>query len=134
MQGDFDNVRLTAVQGSGTVCTYSLATSIASVAASGGSFSFTVTTGSGCTLSAATADVTWITPTVSGTTVNYTVQANTSTSSRTGHITVNGQTFTVNQAGAAGTCSYSISPTSNNMAAQGGSSSISVTVTGGGSC
>src|ERR1039458_9049401 len=124
MQGDFDNVRLTAVQGSGTVCTYSLATSIASVAASGGSFSFTVTTGSGCTLSAATADVTWITPTVSGTTVNYTVQANTSTSSRTGRITVNGQTFTVTQSGAAAGCSYLIAPTSYNMAAQGGSSSF----------
>jgi uncharacterized protein (TIGR03437 family) len=84
-------------------------------------------------LSAAAADVTWITPTVSGTTVNYTVQANTSTSSRTGHITVNGQTFTVNQAAAA-PCGYTISPTSNNMTAQGGSSSITVTVTGGGSC
>jgi hypothetical protein len=84
-------------------------------------------------LSAAAADVTWITPTVSGTTVNYTVQANTSTSSRTGHITVNGQTFTVTQAGAA-PCTYTITPTSNNMTAQGGSSSITVTVTGGGSC
>ena len=34
--------------------------------------------------------------------MNYTVQANTSTSSRTGHITVGGQTFTVTQAGASG--------------------------------
>jgi uncharacterized protein (TIGR03437 family) len=118
----------------GPSCTYSLGTSSASVGAGSGSGSFAVTTGSGCALSAATADVTWITPTVSGTTVNYTVQANTSTSSRTGHITVNGQTFTVNQAGAAGTCSYSISPTSNSMAAQGGSSSISIVVTAGTSC
>jgi uncharacterized protein (TIGR03437 family) len=46
--------------------------------------------------------VTWITPTVSGTTVSYTVQANTSTSSRIGHITVNGQAFTVTQAGTGG--------------------------------
>jgi uncharacterized protein (TIGR03437 family) len=117
----------------GPSCTYSLATSSASVGAGSGSGSFAVTTGSGCTLSSATADVTWITPTVSGTTVNYTVAANTSTSSRVGHITVNGQTFTVTQAGAAA-CSYSITPTSNNMAAQGGSSSITVTVTAGTSC
>jgi uncharacterized protein (TIGR03437 family) len=60
-----------------------------------------VTTGTGCTLSASS-DVTWITPTVSGSTVNYAVTANTSTSSRIGHITVNGQTFTVAQAGTGG--------------------------------
>ena len=114
-------------------CTYSLATNSASVAAGAGSGSFIVTTGTGCTLSAATADVAWITPTVSGTTVNYTVQANTSTSSRIGHITVNGQTFTVTQAAAAA-CSYSISPTSNTMTAQGGSSSVSIALTAGSGC
>jgi len=84
-------------------CSYSLSSSSAPIAAGGGSGSFTVTTGSGCTVSASS-DVTWITPTVSGSTVNYTVQANTSTSSRTGHITVGGQqTFTVTQAGASTT-------------------------------
>jgi uncharacterized protein (TIGR03437 family) len=65
--------------------------------------------------------------------VNYTVQANTSTSSRIGHITVNGQTFTVTQAAAAA-CSYSISPSSNSMAAQGGSSSVSIALTAGSGC
>ena len=111
-------------------CTYSLSTSSASVAAGSGNFSFTVTASSGCTLSSPTSDVNWIPqPTVSGTTVNYTVQANSSTSSRIGHITVSGQTFTVTQAAAAA-CSYLITPTSYNMAALGGSSNITVTVTG----
>src|SRR5271157_4367271 len=95
------------ISGSAATCTYSLSSSSASVSAAGGSGSFTVTTGSGCTV-AASSDVTWITPTVSGSAVNYTVQANTSTSSRTGHITVNGQTFTITQAGAAA-CTYVLS-------------------------
>ena len=106
--------------GGSSSCTYSLVTSSASAAAGGGSGSFAVTTGTGCTLSAATADVTWITPTVSGTTVNYTVQANTSTSSRAGHITVNGQTFTVNQAAGSGVppgCNYNVSPLSQSLVA-----------------
>ena len=84
-----------------TTCSYSLSSNPASIAAAGGSSSFTVTTGAGCTASASS-DVTWITPTVSGSTVSYTVQANTSTSSRIGHIAVNGQTCTVTQAGAGG--------------------------------
>ena len=115
-------------------CSYSLSATSASIAAGGASGSFTVnvTAGTGCTWTASP-DVTWITPTISGTTVNYTVQANTSTSSRTGHITVNGQTFTVTQAAAAA-CSYTIAPTSYNMAAQGGSSSITITVIAGSSC
>ena len=123
---------LPPVSGGAGSCTYSLSTSSASVAAGGGSGSFTVTTGAGCTVSASS-DVTWITPAVSQTTVNYTVQANTSTSSRIGHITVNGQTFTVTQAAAAA-CSYSISPSSNSMTAQGGSSSVSIALTAGSGC
>ena len=57
------------ISGSPATCTYSLSSSSASAAAAGGSGSFTVTTGSGCTLTA-TADVTWITPATSGSTVN----------------------------------------------------------------
>jgi uncharacterized protein (TIGR03437 family) len=82
-----------------TTCSYSLPVSAASVPAAGGSFSFTVTTASGCTLSG-TIDVTWISATSTGTTVNYTVDPNTGTSSRIGHITMNGQTFTITQLGA----------------------------------
>jgi uncharacterized protein (TIGR03437 family) len=95
------------IAGSTSTCTYSLSPSSASVAASGGSGSFSVTLGSGCTASVSSDS--WITFTISGTTVNYTVQPNTGTSSRVGHITVGpqgssvgAQTFTVTQAGASG--------------------------------
>src|SRR4029453_16288988 len=84
----------------------------------------------GCTWSS-TSNAAWITfP--AGTTgsglgsVNYTVAANSSTSSRTGTLTVAGQTFTVTQAG--GACSYAISPTSNpSMVAGGGTGTVTVT-------
>jgi uncharacterized protein (TIGR03437 family) len=63
--------------------------------------------------------------------VSYTVAANAGTTSRTGTITVGGQTFTVTQA-AAPACSYSITPSTNTMSAQGGSGSF--VVTAGSSC
>jgi PKD repeat protein len=54
----------------------------------------------------------------------------TSATSRTGTITVGGQTFTVNQAAA--TCSYTLSPVStNNFNAAGGGASFTVTATAG---
>ena len=127
-QGDFDNVRLTAAPAGTSACTYSLSPTSASPGAAATTGTITVTAGTGCTWTA-TSTVSWITTTSSGTgngTVSYTVAANTSTTSRTGTITVGGQTFTVTQAAAAA-CSYSISPTSYNMAAQGGSSSFVVT-------
>jgi len=86
--------------GASVTCSYSLSSSSASVAAGGGSGSFTVTADTGCVVGTASSDVIWITPATSGSTVNYTVQPNTTSNSRTGHITVNGQTFTVTQAGA----------------------------------
>ncbi len=85
-----------------TTCSYSLSSNSASAAATGGSGSFSVTAGTGCAWSA-TSNATWLTTSSSGSgggTVNYTVAANNSTSSRTGTITVGGQTFTVTQAAA----------------------------------
>ena len=88
-----------------------------------------VTAGSGCTWSAVS-NAGWIT--LSGATsgngngtVPYNVAANGSTSARSGTLTVAGQTFTVNQA--ALSCSYSVSPTSQSVAAGGGTGSTSVT-------
>jgi uncharacterized protein (TIGR03437 family) len=135
-QGDFDNVRLTAAQTGGTACTYSLSASSASVGAAQSTGTVAVTAGTGCTWTATSNAPTWLTTSSAGIgngTVSYAVTANATTSSRTGTITVGGQTFTVTQA-AATSCSYLITPASYNMAAQGGSSSITVTVSGGSSC
>ncbi len=84
-------------------CSYSLSSYSASPSSSAGSSSFTVTTGSSCTWSAVSDSTSWLHTSSSGTgsgTVSYTYDANGSTSPRTGYIAVDGQTFTVTQAGA----------------------------------
>src|ERR1051325_1303077 len=112
-------------------CSYSVSPTSASPGSGSGSGSFSVMVGSGCTWSASTA-YSWIHTGSSGSgngTVNYTIDANTSTGSRTGTITVGGQTFTINQPGI--TCSYSLSPTSASAGSSSGSGSFGVTVGGG---
>ena len=73
--------------------------------------SVTVTAGTGCTWTGAS-NVSWITISAgaAGTgngTVSYNVAANTGTTSRTGTMTIGGQTFSVTQAGAP--CTFTIS-------------------------
>jgi hypothetical protein len=95
---------------SATNCTFSLSQSSQSFGASGGSNSFTVTTGAGCAWSAVS-NATWITTnsTGSGTgSVNFIVASNPG-SARSGTITVNNQTFTVNQSAASGCPATAIS-------------------------
>jgi hypothetical protein len=116
--------------GSSAGCVYTLSPPNTSVAAGGGSGTFSVFTQVGCTWTAVSNDA-WITVTsgASGSgngTVGYTVAANSVTSPRTGTITVAGQTFTVNQAAGSPTCSYSVSPTFISFTGSGGSSTISV--------
>ena len=86
-------------------CTYSLSPSSASFAAEGGSSSVTVTAlPSTCPWTASTT-YNWIHTTSSGTgsgTASYSVDANTSTSMRSGTLTIAGQSFTVSQAAASG--------------------------------
>src|SRR5262245_52970430 len=79
--------------------------------------SVTVTAGTGCTWTAAS-NVGWITITAGASgsgngSVSYTVAANTSTTSRTGSMTIAGQTFNVTQAGAP--CTFTLNPTSSNL-------------------
>jgi hypothetical protein len=87
-------------------CTYTLSPASASAPAAGGAFTVAVSASAGaCAWSAAPNDL-WITLTgwtsgVGNGAVAYAVTANSSTSSRTGTITIAGQTFTVTQAGAA---------------------------------
>lgn len=117
-------------------CTYSLSATSHSFAAGGGSVDVSVDTPSTqCTWSVSENE-TWLS--VSGSswsgdgTVRITAGANTSTSSRTGVVTIAGQSFTVNQAGASGSCSCSISPTSKSFTSAGGT--VDVTIMTGSSC
>ena len=115
-------------------CSFALSAAGVSVPATASSGAVTVTTAPGCTWLASSA-VTWVTLTsgAEGTgtaSVAFDVAENTSALSRSGALTVAGQTFTVTQAGVP--CSYSISPTTASVAAGGGA--VNVTVTTAASC
>jgi Zn-dependent metalloprotease len=90
----------------GGTCSYSISPTSASYAAGGGTGSVSVTATAGCAWTAASnAAFISITSGSSGTgsgTVSYSVAANTGTTSRTGTLTIAGQTFTVTQAGTTG--------------------------------
>ncbi len=90
----------------GGTCSYSISPSSASYAAAGGTGSVSVTAGAGCAWTAVSnASFITITSGSSGSgngTVGYSVASNTGTSSRTGTMTIAGQTFTVTQAGTGG--------------------------------
>src|SRR5205814_1735026 len=58
-------------------------------------------------------------------TVGYSVAANASIKTRTGTLTIAGQTFTVTQGGVP--CTFTLSPTSQSFTSDGGSSTVSVT-------
>jgi extracellular elastinolytic metalloproteinase len=90
----------------GGTCTFSISPTSASQPAAGGTGTVTVTATAGCSWSAVS-NSSFITVTggSSGTgsgTVSYSVAANGGTTSRTGTITIAGQTFTVTQAGTTG--------------------------------
>ena len=59
--------------------------------------------------------------------MNYSVAANVTTSSRTGTLTIGGQTLTVTQAG----CSYTVSPTTQSIGAAGGTANATISTTSG---
>ncbi|MCM3879033.1 MAG: hypothetical protein ND807_02895 [Vicinamibacterales bacterium] len=123
-----------AVTQDGVLCSYTASPMSQSVAAAGSSATTAVTTNSSGCAWTASSNAGWITITSgsSGTgagTVAYTVAANTVTSPRSGTLTVAGQTVTIDQSAAA--CTYSISPTSQSVAAAGSSSSTAVTTTSG---
>ncbi|MBF0560084.1 MAG: hypothetical protein HQL08_15035, partial [Nitrospirae bacterium] len=85
-------------------CTYTISPASQTVAASGGSGSISVTASSSSCAWTATASDSWLTISSgsSGTgsgTVNYSVYSNATGASRTGTITIGGQTFTITQSG-----------------------------------
>ncbi|MEW6209454.1 MAG: BACON domain-containing carbohydrate-binding protein [Acidobacteriota bacterium] len=112
---------------SGNSCSYSLSPTSSGFPASGDNGTVNVTAGAGCAWTAAS-NVAWITITSGATgsgngAVNYTVEANPTTSSRQGTITIAGQTHTVTQAP---NCNYTLTPTSQNFISAGGTGQISV--------
>jgi uncharacterized repeat protein (TIGR01451 family) len=112
-------------------CTYSLSPTSAPYPTGGGSGSVNVTAPAGCIWKAISNDE-WITVTsgangVGNGTFNYSVDPN-GGGARVGTITVEGQTFTVNQSGV---CSFSISPGSALFAQTGGEGSVTVTSSAG---
>jgi Zn-dependent metalloprotease len=90
----------------GGTCSFSISPTSAGIAAAGGTGTVTVTATAGCTWSAVSnSSFIAVTSGSLGTgngTVGYSVAANTLTTSRTGTLTVAGQTFTVTQAGTTG--------------------------------
>ncbi len=115
-------------------CTYALVPTSQSVVAGGGTGSTTVTTLAGCAWTGVSNDTAWLTVTsgASGTgtgTVGFSAAANPNTSSRTGTLTIAGQTFTVSQA--ASSCTYALAPTSQSVVAGGGTGSTAVTAPAG---
>ncbi len=92
------------VNQAGLSCTYTLSATATSVAATGGSGTVSVSATSGCGW-IATANVSWISITSGSTgsgngSVGYSVAANSTTSTRSGTLTIAGKTFTVSQAAA----------------------------------
>ena len=111
-------------------CTYAVSPASASVGSGAATGSVGVTTSVNTCTWTAVSNASWITVTsgASGTgagSVAYSVAANTTTASRTGTITIAGQTFTVSQAGAAA-CSFTLSPTSATIGSVAGTFSVAV--------
>ncbi len=110
------NFRLASTGG----CSYAMSPGNASIGYVGGNGSFSVTAGAGCAWNTAVG-ATWLAigagsgTTASGT-LNYSAAANAGPA-RTGTITVGGHAFTVNQATG---CTFSLSSSSANFAAAGG--------------
>jgi hypothetical protein len=122
--------------GAAAPCAPVLSTTSFSVAGAASSQSLTVTAGSTCAWTAS-ANASWLnitsaTSTTGTRTVQFAVAANPSTTaSRTGTLTIAGQTVTVVQAAATPACSYAINPTSRTVESPGETSSVAVTTASG---
>ncbi len=113
-------------------CTYGISPTSQSVAAGASTTTVTVTTTAACAWTT-NSGAPWITVTsgASGTgngSVGLSIAAN-ADGARSGTVAIAGQTFTVNQAAFVAPCTYSISPTSQNMPVLGGTGTVTVTTT-----
>jgi len=111
-------------------CSYDVVPSSAEASADQTDGSVAVQTDAGCSWTAES-NAAWLTI-VAGASgngpgqVDYRAAANSSTSSRTAEITVNGAVFTLQQAGSTSFCSYDISPSSDSVSAEGDTGQIDV--------
>ncbi len=123
-----------SITGQGSNCVFAVNPLTVQAPAAAGTGQISVSTVAGCSWSA-TSGSSFITITsgASGTgngTVNYSVAANNTTGSRTGTLTVAGQTVTITQA-APVSCAYAINPLSASISNAGGTGSIAVSTTSG---
>ncbi len=117
-----------------TACTYTIAPTTQSYPSPVATGTINVTTANGCNWTAATND-SWITITSGSTgsgngTVNYSITANSGTSSRTGTITVGGHNYTITQSGTSA-CTYTIAPASQTFPMAAGTGTVNVTAANG---
>jgi hypothetical protein len=115
-------------------CTFSIAPTNQDAPATATSGTIAVTAGSGCAWTAAS-NASWITVSTGAGgngngTVGYNIAAN-SGAQRTGTLTVAGQTFTVTQAAAAPSCTYSVSPATFDFDASAAAGFVNVTTAAG---
>ena len=111
-------------------CTYSLSSSANTVGPGSGSTNFSILTSSGCAWTAVSDATSWLTTSSTGSgdgTVTYNTAANTSTSTRVGHITVGGRVHTVTQIGVGGAGSVQFSSATYSVNEGGGTATITVT-------
>ena len=118
--------------GAALPCTYDVTPASRTFTASGGPSTVHVATGTGCTWTAVSS-VPWITiaPSAaagSGTAdIAYTVGINTSTTSRSGTVTVAGKVQTITQDGSPAGCTYTLSPGQRTFDRPGGTGTVTVT-------
>src|SRR5881396_1033391 len=121
----FSNEVFTMIAG----CSYSIASATQFFTSAAGTGTISVTSGAGCNWSAqSNADWIAITAGSSGSgsgTVQYAVSANTAGDSRSGTLSIAGQTFAVTQSGVG--CDYTISPTTESFMSAAGTGAVSVT-------
>ena len=101
----------------------------------GGAGSVGVNASGGCSWTAAS-NTAWITITSGGqssgnATVQYSVSPNSTTATRTGTLTIAGQSFTVSQAGNSSSCTFALSQLSQAFTTGGGYGNVSVRTPGG---
>jgi hypothetical protein len=125
-------ITYTINQGAGTSgCTYTLSATSANVAVGGGVGTVNVNASAATCTWTAVSNVPWVTFSYSGSgtgssVVVYSVAANTG-AARSGTLTIAGITYTINQAGGTSGCTFTLSPTSANVAIGGGIGTINVT-------